>query len=298
MQFAVFHANRSARPAFLAAAVAAGVHFAMPPQTAADPATMAATASSAAAGAAPDSFFEIVFSGGPIGIAIMLALIALSMTALYLIVEQSLALRRPLVLPEPLADQVRQLMLAGRIAEARQACHAQPSLLGHVLHRGLGELDGGWPAVEEALEEALAEHAARLFRRVEYLSVLANLAPMLGLLGTVVGMVLCFREVASTQGNAGAGQLAEGIYQALVTTVAGLMIAIPSLAAFALLRNRVDQFIAEAAALAQQVFAPLKRRPLATVTAVGPGKTPPGPPAPPAFAPPPSPPPAPPRATA
>ena len=57
-----------------------------------------------------------------------------------------------------------------------------------------------------------------------------------------------------------AGQLAEGIYQALVTTVAGLMIAIPSLGAFALLRNRVDQFIAEAAATAQHVFAPLKRR--------------------------------------
>lgn len=230
---------------------------------------------------APDSFFEIVFSGGPIGVAIMLALIALSMTALYLIVEQSLALRRGVVLPESLAEHVRQLMLSGRIDEARQACHDQPSLLAHVLHRGLGELDGGWPAVEEALEESLAEHAARLFRRVEYLSVLANLAPMLGLLGTVVGMVLCFREVASTQGNAGAGQLAEGIYQALVTTVAGLMIAIPSLAAFALLRNRVDQFIAEAAALAQQVFAPLKRRPLATVaatTAMRTGSPPPPPP--------------------
>lgn len=241
-----------------------------------------------AANAAPDSFFEIVFSGGPIGIAIMLALIALSMTALYLIVEQSLALRRAQVLPESLAEQVRQLMLAGRIGEARQACHDQPSLLGHVLHRGLGELEGGWPAVEEALEEALAEHAARLFRRVEYLSVLANLAPMLGLLGTVVGMVLCFREVASTQGNAGAGQLAEGIYQALVTTVAGLMIAIPSLAAFALLRNRVDQFIAEAAALAQQVFAPLKRRPIAgaSLAAAPPQPPQPQPPQPPPFAPP------------
>ena len=208
----------------------------------------------------PDSFFEIVFSGGPIGVAIMLALIATSMTAVYLIVEQTLALRRKLVLPESLGEQVRQLLTAGRYAEAQQVCRGRPSLLGHVLYRGLTEIEGGWSAVEEAIEEALAEHAARMFRRVEYLSVLANLAPMLGLLGTVFGMVLCFREVASTQGNAGAGQLAEGIYQALVTTVVGLLIAIPSLAAFALLRNRVDQFIAEAAATAQQVFAPLKRR--------------------------------------
>lgn len=218
---------------------------------------------------APDSFFEIVFSGGPIGVTIMLTLIATSMTALYLIIEQSLALRRKLVLPESLGEQVRQLLSAGRYAEAQQACRGRPSLLGHVLHRGLTEIEGGWNAVEESIEEALAEHAARMFRRVEYLSVLANLAPMLGLLGTVFGMVLCFREVAGTQGNAGAGQLAEGIYQALVTTVVGLMIAIPSLAAFALLRNRVDQFIAEAAATAQHVFAPLKRRSQAAVGATG-----------------------------
>lgn len=218
---------------------------------------------------APDSFFEIVFSGGPIGVTIMLTLIATSMTALYLIIEQSLALRRKLVLPESLGEQVRQLLSAGRYAEAQQACRGRPSLLGHVLYQGLTEIEGGWNAVEESIEEALAEHAARMFRRVEYLSVLANLAPMLGLLGTVFGMVLCFREVASTQGNAGAGQLAEGIYQALVTTVVGLMIAIPSLAAFALLRNRVDQFIAEAAATAQHVFAPLKRRSQAAVGSTG-----------------------------
>ncbi|MFO0901883.1 MAG: MotA/TolQ/ExbB proton channel family protein [Pirellulales bacterium] len=254
---------------------------------------MQSPAATPAPAASPDSFFEIVFSGGPIGIAIMLALIATSMLALYLVVEQILALRRPLVLPEGLGDRVRQCVQANQWAEAQQACRESPSMLGHVLFRGLAEADGGWNAVEEAIEESLAEHAARMFRRVEYLSVLANLAPMLGLLGTVFGMVLCFREVASTQGNAGAGQLAEGIYQALVTTVAGLIIAIPSLAAFALLRNRVDQFIAEAAQTAQHAFAPLKRRasaappttpavrPAPQRAAAAPPQTPTPPPAPP-----------------
>lgn len=213
-----------------------------------------------AGGDAPDSFISIVFSGGPIGIVIMLILIAVSMASVYLIVEQALNLRRKVVLPDTLGDRVRASLLAGKATEALQACRESPSVLSAVLTRGLEELDGGYESVEQAVEDALAEQSAKLFRRVEYLSVLANLAPMLGLLGTVVGMVLCFREVASTQGNAGAAQLADGIYQALVTTVAGLMIAIPSLAAFALFRNRVDQIIAEAASIALHVYAPLKRR--------------------------------------
>lgn len=218
----------------------------------------------------PDTFFQIVFSGGPIGIGIMLCLIGLSLTAAYLVFENAFSLRRKFLLPEGLAEQVRQTVVAGRFSEAEQACRQQPSFLAFVLLHGLAEVDGGWSAVEKALEEALAEQTARLFRRIEYLSVLANLAPMLGLLGTVFGMVLCFRQVANTQGSAGAAQLAEGIYQALVTTVVGLIIAIPSLGAFAILRSRVDQFVAEAAYLTQQAFGSLKRKPRTTTFKSGP----------------------------
>jgi biopolymer transport protein ExbB len=82
---------------------------------------------------------------------------------------------------------------------------------------------------------------------------------MVGLLGTVVGMIMCFHQVARTQGAAGAAELAEGIYQALVTTVVGLMIAIPALGAFAVFRNWIDQYLAEASGLALHAFAPLKR---------------------------------------
>lgn len=236
-----------------------------------------AVRSATAAVKPPDTFLRIVFSGGPIGIAIMVVLILTSMTALYLIIEQALLLRRDRILPPSLGSRVRQAIEAGRRSEAEQACQATPSFLAFVLLQGLSEVEGGWEAVEKAVEDALAEQSARLFRRVEYLSVLANLAPMLGLLGTVVGMVLCFREVANTQGNAGAAQLAEGIYQALVTTVAGLMIAIPCLAAFALLRNRVDQFVAEAAYVAQQAFAPWKRKRGGNRFAAAPAATPPTP---------------------
>lgn len=208
---------------------------------------------------APDSLLSIIFSGGIVGISIMLVLIGLSLTAAYLVFDHLLSLRRADLLPEGLADAVRQHLLAGRVDAASQACQEKPSLLAFVLSSGLAEVEGGWAAVEKAIEDALAEQSARLLRKVEYLSVIGNLAPMVGLLGTVTGMIMAFRQVATTQGSAGAGELAEGIYQALVTTVGGLLIAIPSLGAFAVFRNRVDQFVAEAASAALHVFTPLKR---------------------------------------
>jgi biopolymer transport protein ExbB len=209
---------------------------------------------------APAGFFEIMFSGGIVGIVLMLALIALSLTAAYLVFEHVMTLRKSELMPQGLADRVRKSVAAGRFEEAEQACRGQPSFLSFVLLNGIAEAEGGWSAVEKALEDAVAEQSARLFRKIEYLSVIGNIAPMLGLLGTVIGMLLAFREVAVSGGSAGAGELAGGIYQALVTTVVGLVIAIPSLGAFAIFRNRVDQFVAEAAYLAQHALAPLKRK--------------------------------------
>jgi biopolymer transport protein ExbB len=208
----------------------------------------------------PQGLLQIVFSGGPFGIAIMLVLLILSVTAAYLVFEHLLTIRRREIIPEGLDTEVRRLVAAGRTGEAAAACEAEPSFLSYVLLQGLAEVGSGWPDVEKALEDALSEQAARLLRKIEYLSVIGNIAPMIGLLGTVTGMIFAFQRVATSQGSAGAGDLAEGIYQALVTTVGGLLVAIPSLAAFAILRNRVDQLVAEAAYTVQQVCRPLKRR--------------------------------------
>ncbi|MGM0488452.1 MAG: MotA/TolQ/ExbB proton channel family protein [Planctomycetota bacterium] len=208
----------------------------------------------------PQGFFDILLSGGWFGALIMLLLLALSVTAAYLVIDHLLTIRRREIMPEGLGEQVHRLLASGSIREADQACRSKPSFLSYVLLNGLAEMDGGWPAIEKAMEDATAEQSARLFRRIEYLSVIGNIAPMVGLLGTVTGMIFAFHRVADTQGSAGAADLAEGIYQALVTTVGGLLVAIPSLGAFAIFRNRVDQFVAEAAYIAQHAFAPLKRR--------------------------------------
>ena len=206
-------------------------------------------------------FLDIVLSGGITGLLILLLLLGLSITAVYLVFDQFMTLRRKEVMPAGLAEAVRQALLTGKIADADAACRRSPSVLGFVLHNGLSEMDMGWNQVEKAMEDALAEQSARLMRRIEYLSVIGNIAPMVGLLGTVTGMIFAFQQVAGSQGGASAGDLAEGIYQALVTTVGGLVVAIPSLGAFAIFRNRVDGLIAETAYESQHALSPIKRRP-------------------------------------
>ena len=208
--------------------------------------------------AAP-SGLSIVFSGGLPGFLIILLLFTLSLTAVYLICEHMLTIRRNQLMPIGLDDEVSGLLRTGKLKAAREKCQEQPSFLSFVMLHGISEAEDGWTAVEKALEDASAEQAARLFRKIEFLSVIGNLAPMIGLLGTVTGMIIAFQQVAGSQGAAGAGELAEGIYQALVTTVGGLIVAIPSLAAFAFFRNRVDQFVAEASYLAHHACKPLKQ---------------------------------------
>lgn len=206
------------------------------------------------------TFLQIFFSGGPLGIANMIALIFLSLTAAYMVFDNISRIRRADLIPEDLAIDLRKMVEQGRLSEAIAACKNSPSLLAAVVQQGLAEADFGWSEVEKAMEDAIAEQSARIYRWLEYLSVIANLAPMVGLLGTVTGMLLAFKEVADSGQNAGAGDLADGIYQALVTTVYGLVIAIPALGFFAMFRSWVDQLVAEAAYAALHILAPLKQR--------------------------------------
>lgn len=207
----------------------------------------------------PGGAWNILLSGGATGIAILLTLVVISVIALALVVEHLLTIRRDVLMPDRLAEQLGSHVANNQLAEATRRCQQVPSALSAVVQAGLTEVGGGWPAIEKGMEEALAEQSSRLLRKIDYLSVIGNIAPMIGLLGTVCGMIFAFQEVAETQGAARAAELASGIYQALVTTVGGLLIAIPSLAAFAVFRNRVDQLIAETGGQATSVMAPLKR---------------------------------------
>lgn len=221
-------------------------------------------------------------AGGLIGYLI----IALSVAMVALVVEHLLSIRRASLMPAGLADSCRQLLTAGQVTQAEQLCRERPSFLGYVVAAGLQESAVGYEAVEKSMEDAAAEQAARLFRKIEYLSVIGTIAPMLGLMGTVWGMIQAFGEF-SDKANPQVSEFAPGISHALVTTLFGLLVAIPSLAAFAIFRNRIDEYVAETSLQAEHVLQPLKLslkgRPRAAATTprpvaeTSPARTPPPP---------------------
>ena len=227
---------------------------------------------------APDSLWTILSSGGVTGLLILLVLVSLSVAAVYLVVDQWFSLRRADFIPASLTADVRQMIQNSRFGEAEALLKQKPSVLSGLVAVGLSHREEGWPEIEKSVEDAMVDHAASLHRRIDYLSMIANLAPMVGLLGTVTGMIFAFRQVASTSGAAGAADLAEGIYQALVTTVGGLLVAIPSLAASGILRSRVDALMSEVTRHADTALRPLRRRG-ATLAGAGRGSIPVVPPA-------------------
>ena len=197
---------------------------------------------------------QILEDGGVISYVI----IALSIAMIALIVEHVLSFRRSSMMPPGLAETAHQLIMQGQFKKAQETCRAEPSFLGHVLDAGLSEVSLGYSAVEKSMEDASTEQSARLFRKIEYLSVIGTLAPMIGLLGTVWGLMLAFEQFEAKT-NPHIAELAPGIRKAMVTTLMGLTVAVPALASFAFFRNRIDELVAESSLTAEQVFSDFKR---------------------------------------
>lgn len=204
-------------------------------------------------GALDYTLLQLIQFGGIVGYII----IFLSLVAVALIIDDLLLLRRKVLLPADEIEELRDLIDAGRGAEI-VAGPPRSSFVGAMAISGLREADRGYEAVVKGMEDAADEVAGRLLRRIEYLNVIANVSPMLGLLGTVLGMVAAFNQISVSAGGADPRLLAAGIFQALMTTVMGLTVAIPAFFAFSLFRNRVDALAAEAAARAEDVMSPLR----------------------------------------
>ncbi|HTF89046.1 MAG TPA: MotA/TolQ/ExbB proton channel family protein [Planctomycetota bacterium] len=195
------------------------------------------------------SLFDYIKMSGFVGWCICI----LSVVALAMILENIVTLRREKLAPPELVDEVKSLFDEGQYQDAMELCENDKSFFARVCAAGISKIGHNYEMIEHALQEAGNEEAIKLHQKVTWLSVVGALAPMLGLFGTVQGMIQAFQIIASTQ-NPSPAQLATGIYVALLTTFEGLMVAIPVITAFAWVRNRLVRAIIEVGAILEDMF--------------------------------------------
>jgi biopolymer transport protein ExbB len=174
----------------------------------------------------------------------VIGLVLCSVVILAIVIERTVMLRRRRILPLGLLEQVRRYWYRGDIKTAMECCDEQPVALARILKAGLMRHEAGMEEIKKALEAAGQVEADGLGSNVRGLGVIATLAPMLGFLGTVTGMIKAFNAIAAA-GTSNPSLVASGISEALLTTAAGLVLGIPSLALYHFFRGRVDRFVME-----------------------------------------------------
>ena len=185
-----------------------------------------------------DSLYDIVVSGG----ILMWPIAFCSVVALAYVVERSIRLRDRELGSQTYGRAILDALVAGGTSRAIETCQREPRVLGRILKPGLERSERPVLEREKAVEDAGAREIARLNSRLRPLAIVAVLAPLLGFLGTVFGMIQAFIQIALKEGLGRPEMLAAGISQALVTTAAGLCVAIPAQAAYFWFRSRVDRF--------------------------------------------------------
>lgn len=202
---------------------------------------LAQTSDNGSAPEPPSSLLDFVQAGGTVGyIIILLSLVATTMVVIHFI-----QIRRDALAPPFVVDELDRMLRNRQVGQALDFCRdpANACFLTHVMHTGLTRFARsafGALELKSALEEAGQERVARLIRSTEGLALVAAIAPMLGLLGTVVGINGAFATISTAEGFSRPDQLAGDISLALVTTIMGLVLAIPAMSAVTFFRNRID----------------------------------------------------------
>lgn len=180
-----------------------------------------------------------------LGLGYLLIFFLLSVTLVSLFVMNILAARRDTLCPQYLVDEFEEKLNEKDIQGAYDLARTDESVLGQVLSAGLAKLSKGYSKALEGMQEVGEEESMKLEHRLSYMALIGNLSPMIGLFGTVHGMISSFQEIALGGASPKPAALAEGISTALFTTLIGLAIAIPAVAAYNILRNRVSRLLLE-----------------------------------------------------
>ncbi len=207
-------------------------------------------------GELPTFFSQFVIAGGPI---VWFVLVPMSLITVYLAALFFLTIRRSKLLPDGAAavvtGAIRQFGL-GRL-DARLA--DRRDLVAVAVAKAVGAGGGDWFRIRNILAESLQDQASGLLRRIEWLNLIGNVSPMVGLFGTVYGMIMLFNAIVLAGGQPQPVQLADGISVALVTTFWGLLIAIPALAVHGVFQNRIEALVNDAVMQAENIMPEIRR---------------------------------------
>lgn len=179
---------------------------------------------------------------------------ALSITLLTLIVMNLLAARQDNICPPDLVEGVEQQLASGNHQGAAELVRTDDSFLGQVVAAGLSKLDRGHSLAVEAMQEVGEEETMKMEHNLSYMALIGNISPMIGLFGTVQGMIAAFRTIATSGSTPKPQQLALDISTALFTTLAGLAIAIPAIAVYNILRNRVQRMTLQVGVTSEELI--------------------------------------------
>jgi biopolymer transport protein ExbB len=209
-----------------------------------------AFAQEAAAEDRPNPVAEAFQNAGIIGYVI----VALSVVSVALIIENFVTIKRDKLAPPDIIDELEALFEEENFQEAMDLCESERNYLTNVVQAGLSKLGHTFDTIQQAVREMEEEETVKLFQKIGWLSLIAASAPMMGLLGTVTGMFVTFGNIAAAGGSVSPAQLADGIKLALVTTIFGLIVALPTGAFFFTFRNKVVRTTIEINAIAEDLF--------------------------------------------
>lgn len=185
------------------------------------------------------SLLDTMLLGGWVLIPIFL----LSILAIYIFVERLITVHRAAADPEATTGQIRSYVQSGDVRGALAYCASQKTPISRILHRGLERLGRPISEIQDAVNAAGKHEAFELEKRTDVLASIAGIAPMLGFLGTVTGMIRAFQEIQNLQGNVNPSVLAGGIWEALITTAVGLAVGIVALFFYNYLVGRISRLV-------------------------------------------------------
>ncbi|WP_350290956.1 MotA/TolQ/ExbB proton channel family protein [uncultured Croceitalea sp.] len=189
------------------------------------------------------SVIDLIVNGGTGSIVIITVLFILLFVALYIYFERIFAIKAASKIDKNFMNQIRDHVMNGKLEAAKLLCAQTDSPVARLTEKGVSRIGKPLDDINTAIENAGTLEVYKLEKNVSILATVAGAAPMIGFLGTVIGMILAFHEMASSGGQAEMGSLASGIYTAMTTTVAGLVVGIIAYIGYNHLVNRTDKVV-------------------------------------------------------